>query len=142
MKRSPLLRKKPLRRSAFGASPMPLSSLRSEPLRRTRMRRKAPRARADADPQRLAFIRSCDCCACGKAGPSHAHHRTLSGRGKGQKSPDSETLPLCAKCHDDLHTARGKFRFLNREQLRSWQVSQVAIYSGWYARLYAVREAV
>lgn len=148
LRKTPLLRKSPLRatstlrRAPLGARPMPLSSLRATPLRRTRMKRHAPKPRLDADPARLAWVRSLDCCACGKAGPSHPHHRTLSGRGKGQKSADDQTMPLCFDCHRDLHSLTGRFRGFTREMLHAWQVARVELIQGWYARLFAPAEAV
>jgi hypothetical protein len=139
-RRTPLKRSSALGRSAFGASPMPL--LRATPLRRTKLRRKPTRGKAGDEPERLAWLRSLDCCACGRRGLSHAHHRTLSGRGKGQKSPDSEAMPLCARCHSDLHSLAGMFRGLSKLALREWQIRQVEVLQGWYARLFAPREAV
>jgi len=91
--------------------------------------------------ERLEWVRSLDCCACGKRPPSHAHHRTLSGRGKSQKSPDDQTMPLCFKCHSDLHSLTGRFANFDRSMLDRWQRSQVDHFQGWYTRLFGGVEA-
>lgn len=66
------------------------------------------------------------CCApgCGSS-PSHAHHVTY-GRGKSQKAPHSQVIPLCWKCHSEFHGAYGRFKGWTREQRNDWQREQVS----------------
>ena len=49
-------------------------------------------------PGHLSKIRLMPCCACGKLGPSEAHH-LKSGRGKATKGPNRSSLPLCWEDH-------------------------------------------
>jgi hypothetical protein len=50
----------------------------------------------------LAMVRTFSCLGCGRHGPSEAHH--FGKRGKGQKSSDFETVPLCTMCHREWHS--------------------------------------
>lgn len=87
----------------------------------TRAKKRKPVGR---DPKWLAWVRTFPCCKCGRPGPSEAHHTTF-GRGKGQKAPDRESMPLCLRCHHGLHSVSGEFKGFNQEQLRAWQGEQV-----------------
>ena len=49
-------------------------------------------------PGHLDKIRLLPCCACGKLGPSEAHHLKM-GRGKATKGPNRSSLPLCWEDH-------------------------------------------
>lgn len=122
MKRSPLLRRAPLAR---GSNRL----VSTKPMKRSRLVSKVPKPRAPergGDPAYLAFVRTRPCCACGAPPPSHAHHKTLGGRGKGQKAPDRETLPFCFSCHDEFHGVRGRFSGATREQRRVFQDDEIA----------------
>src|SRR4051812_47865625 len=64
------------------------------------------------DATYLAYIRKLACCVCGNDIAVEAHHprigSTLDGGrvlspGSGQKASDRWALPLCGKCHRDLH---------------------------------------
>jgi hypothetical protein len=50
----------------------------------------------------------------------------------GQKADDSETLPLCLKCHGHLHDLRGFFSGYTPGELREWQDTKVAEYQACY----------
>lgn len=58
----------------------------------------------------LDFVRSHDCCACGRPAPSDAHHCAPSGissafhgGGGALKKDDMWTIPLCRPCHNRWH---------------------------------------
>lgn len=61
--------------------------------------------RAPRDAEHLDAIRQCPCLSCGQdpAGEA-AHVRFGSLAGMGRKPPDSETLPLCFRCHRTQHS--------------------------------------
>ncbi|WP_201595352.1 DUF968 domain-containing protein [Psychrobacter vallis] len=56
------------------------------------------------DSKRLDQIRSLPCCHCGASPRSQAAHSNFSehGKGRGIKSDDAYTIPLCANCHGKL----------------------------------------
>lgn len=56
------------------------------------------------DPKRLELIRSLPCCQCGASPRSQAAHSNfgIHGKGKGIKSDDKYTIPLCLSCHANL----------------------------------------
>jgi len=56
----------------------------------------------------LKFIRGKDCLGChGKFGDSQAHHVSLGNDlAWGRKVHDTQTVPLCAFCHDKEENAR------------------------------------
>lgn len=67
------------------------------------LRQRAPR---QEDPKHLAFVRTRNCCACKRPGPSEAAHirmaclaRGKEYTGKAEKPDDKWTVPLCAYCH-------------------------------------------
>lgn len=70
--------------------------------------RKRPRIH---DHAHLAFIKTLQCCVCGKPGPDAAHIRSASplfGKretGAGEKASDKFTVPLCREHHDESHKA-------------------------------------
>lgn len=97
------------------------------------------------DSARLKWVRSQPCCSCGYPGPSEAHHHTdgetdpnrsrkaLGGkRGLSQKADDSQTMPLCVKCHGCLHAFRGPFADFDNQRRREWQTEQVRVHSERY----------
>lgn len=63
------------------------------------------------DAAHLKFIRSLNCCICGKPGSDPAHIRSANAiygkpaTGGGQKSSDKWTVPLCRAEHDEQHAA-------------------------------------
>ncbi len=79
----------------------------------------------------ITWVRQQPCCECRRYGQTTAHHVTY-GRGRGQKVPDDMTIPLCVKCHDDFHTAKGAFRDMDKAQRRAWQERMVHKYQTLY----------
>lgn len=63
----------------------------------------------------LRWIRTLPCCHCGNP-ESEPHHIIGVGLGAmGLKASDIHTMPLCRRCHDELH----------REQGMTWALDQV-----------------
>lgn len=55
----------------------------------------------------LAFVRTLPCCNCGNP-ETEPHH--IIGVGLGMmagKASDIHTMPLCRKCHDEIHHLQG-----------------------------------
>jgi hypothetical protein len=106
--------------------PKPVKRVKArKPLRRTWMRKKAPRrlSRAGSDPAYLAWVRSrgCEAGSYQCAGWIHAHHaihRSQGGR-------DDVAIPLCGKHHQDWHNHTGPFRGLSRLQLFAWSMAAI-----------------
>ena len=73
------------------------------------------------DPKRLAEIRNLPCIRCGSS-PSQAAHSNSSkhGKGRGIKSSDIYTIPLCAICH----AAFDQFQLGTRQESE-------ALFEGW-----------
>lgn len=94
MKRTPLLRKSPLRA-------------------------RRPAARPDSDEGYLQWVRQQLCAVCGHKPPNQAHHAT--GGGMGMKSPDSEAFPLCHKHHREFHDLNGHFAGWTKQDRKDWQ---------------------
>jgi hypothetical protein len=80
-------------------------------------------AKVPKNPAHIGAIKACDCIACGRAGPSEAHHcrdlpdfndRDIYMRvpGAGMKSADEDALPLCQPCHRMFHLERAEFHAL------------------------------
>lgn len=68
---------------------------------------KEPRVK---DEKYLNFIRSLNCCICGKSGVDAAHIRTASlehgkrGLGMQEKASDKWAVPLCREHHTEQHS--------------------------------------
>lgn len=84
------------------------------------------------NPGHLDFIRTQPCCRyvpfvqdC--SGPTQAHHHT-GGRGRGQKSEDERSMPLCSKHHREFHSATGAFGGWRKTERREWQDRMVELY--------------
>jgi hypothetical protein len=104
---------------------------------------------ADEDHEYLAWLRKQACCLCECPFGVHAHHHThgavtqyeafpgalTRARGKSQRAHDSWAMPLCVKCHLQLHSLSGRFRGWVKEQLRTWQTERVSEYRAIYAAL-------
>lgn len=88
MKRSPLKRKTPLKAKA--------------PMRkRSRAKRTESRWRSQAY---LAKVKAMPCCKCGgKADDPHHIIGIGNLSGMGLKAPDSYVIPVCRRCHDEIH---------------------------------------
>ena len=99
MKRTPLLRKTPLR-----SAPKKWSARAKEPKgpRIDKSALNVPTCERIRDPAYLKWVRTFPCAACGKAGPSHAHHLThAQPKARGLKAGDQFTLPVCQTHHQD-----------------------------------------
>lgn len=65
--------------------------------------------------------------------PAEQHGKSLGGRrGKSQRPDDAHAFALCLRHHGQFHDASGPFRDWTREQRRSWQDEQVALYRARY----------
>lgn len=76
----------------------------------------------------------CCCAGClwfaGLANYRHgieAAHREVGGRAMGQKTPDAEAIPLCAKCHrlPGLHRHE-KWLAMSKPARRDWWMERAA----------------
>ena len=92
---------------------------RIRPISKKKAARKTS-AEGRADAAHLDAIRALPCAACGRAGPSEAHHcrdrpdyheRHLYDRlpGAGQRSADRDAIPLCSNHHRMFHLLREEF---------------------------------
>ena len=64
-------------------------------------------------PKRLAEIRKLPCVRCGNPNSQAAHSNSSKhGKGRGIKSSDQFTIPLCFKCH----AAFDRFELGSREE--------------------------
>lgn len=73
------------------------------------------------DTPYLNFVRQHPCCSCGTTRNVEAHHEgSKAQKGMGMKVPDSETVPLCDRCHkhDGFHRW-GSLPGLTREQTKN-----------------------
>lgn len=64
-----------------------------------------PKSRRWKSEAYLDYVRSQDCCACGRSAPSHPHHWGPD-KGMGRKCSDMYTVPLCWQCHEEWHNHR------------------------------------
>jgi len=79
----------------------------------------------------LAFVRIFACLKCSAPPPSEAHHILRGDTRRGQyRAGDDETVPLCRKCHSELHDRVGDeeafFGFIDyrkraAELLKEWK---------------------
>jgi hypothetical protein len=81
------------------------------------------------DPAYIGEVKALDCRACGRHGPSDAHHcrdkpdfdeRGLYSRlpAMRRKSGDRDAIPLCTECHWLFHNRRGEFHALYGKDYR------------------------
>lgn len=110
MKRSPLTRKSPLKRSRF--------------------KRSKPRPNpAGSDKKHLAWVRAQPCAVCQTTQRVEAHHPRL-GNGMSRKAPDREAFPMCHRHHiTEFHGACGFFAGWTKGQRKAWQRAMSALYS-------------
>ena len=65
------------------------------------------------DAKRLAAIRKLPCIRCGNPNSQAAHSNSAKhGKGRGIKSSDEFTVPLCHSCHGQFD----QYKLGNREQ--------------------------
>lgn len=60
-----------------------------------------PKRKTWRSKEHLAHVRSLSCCACGRQGPSEAHHVVTGG--KGLKCSDALACALCTRRHQLWH---------------------------------------
>lgn len=118
---------------------------RKTPLRRTQMRRR-PRStkysRRERDMDYMGFIKKHPCClrhygasiecatgilATSCSGPVEADH--MGRRGVGQKASDMTCAPLCRKHHRERTGMSGSFRGCSREAMRAWCDAMIERYN-------------
>lgn len=103
MKRTPLVRKTPLRSTGTKWKPR-----KKEPRgpRIDKSLLNVPTVQRIRDPEYLKWIRSLACSSCKAPAPSHAHHLThAQPKARGLKASDHFTVPLCQTCHQDGPTS-------------------------------------
>lgn len=117
MKRTPLIRRTPMkRRKRLDGVPRGIE-------------RKPPREskRRPRDPAYLAAVRRLPCrlASDGKClGAVQAHHAGVKP-GMGIKAPDDTAIPLCMWHHGAFHGASGFFRDMRAGDRRRWQEQQI-----------------
>jgi hypothetical protein len=98
MKRTPLLRKTPMRRSRVGFKAFQRTLEALAPRFRRRKRAATPEERAH-----LAFVKSQPCIACQSKGWTQGTvtvvHHVREGNGMGQRASHFDTLPICWHHH-------------------------------------------
>lgn len=71
-----------------------------------------------AEREHLLKIKEMDCCACGRPGPSDAHHIT----GCGRRISHFHTIPLCKNCHQygavSVHRSKKTFELMYGTQMQ------------------------
>lgn len=71
----------------------------------------------------LEFVRSKRCMTCFSLPQNHAHHLlTPNERGTGIKNGDNWAVPLCHKCHTDLHNTGSEIKYF---ESCGWDMQQV-----------------
>jgi hypothetical protein len=65
----------------------------------------------------LSWVSSLQCCGCG-APADEAHHLISAGLGGGMgtKASDLLTMPVCRRCHDELHRDTKAWEATNNSQ--------------------------
>lgn len=56
-----------------------------------------------SEPAYLKYVRQTPCLACESPYPSAHHIQRVGEKGMGLKSSDKWAVPLCHRCHMDLH---------------------------------------
>jgi len=63
-----------------------------------------PKQKAFRSKKYLNWVKTLACCMCYNEQASDAHHAIgMKLGGMGTKAPDSEVMPLCRKCHSEMH---------------------------------------
>lgn len=84
-------------------------------------------------PEYLSHIRTLACLSCKIKNRSQAHHLLRAGiRGMGMKSEDKHAVPLCKKCHDDLHRMGDEYTYfaLQGVDAYEWSKNQWKFFQG------------
>ncbi|WP_288395888.1 hypothetical protein [uncultured Acinetobacter sp.] len=73
------------------------------------------------DAKRLAAIRKLPCVRCGRPDSQAAHSNSSKhGKGRGIKSSDAFTVPLCASCHAEFDQYRLGTRQESEVMFEQW----------------------
>jgi hypothetical protein len=82
----------------------PLS--RKTPLRPVSAKRRAAKASPEgkAGKAHMALVAQLSCVICDTR-PVHVHH-VIHKRYSTRRAPDTDTIPLCRACHDELHAGK------------------------------------
>lgn len=89
-----------------------------------------PKNKPQRSKKHLAFIRTMNCCVCGKHPVEAAHIRHNGNGGMGLKNDDSMTVPLCPDCHR-LQGNFGEKRFWGKQlELAKHLAKELSAYSG------------
>ena len=98
-----------------------------------------PKNGTKAGMEYMTRVKMLPCCTigCGRT-PCDAHHIRDIHVGKGQKSSDFETIPLCKECHqegkDSVHKAKSTWERVNGTQRQHVKETQRKLgYTGKYA---------
>lgn len=83
-------------------------------LKAKQSKKSAAERREGMSAAHLDDIRSLPCCGCFKASSRVQAHHLLATKSRGMalRSTDKDAVPLCYKCHDELHRqgSRNEFR--------------------------------
>ena len=75
------------------------------------------------DSKRLAAIRKLPCIRCGNPNSQAAHSNSAKhGKGRGIKSSDAFTVPLCHSCHHQFDTFQLGNRAESEAMFEKWLV--------------------
>ena len=75
------------------------------------------------DSKRLAAVRKLPCIRCGHPDSQAAHsNSTKHGKGRGIKSSDAFTVPLCHSCHHQFDTFQLGNRTESEAMFEKWLV--------------------
>lgn len=58
----------------------------------------------------MDWVKTLPCCGCGVPADD-PHHITGIGKGMGSKVPDYFVIPVCRKCHDEIHHDASTWEF-------------------------------
>jgi len=73
-----------------------------------RKSRQIPKPKTWRSARYREFVSMHPCMKCYSNPPNDGHHYSLGDRGMGIKVPDSQIIPLCRICHNQVHTGEAK----------------------------------
>lgn len=63
------------------------------------------------DDRYLRWVRTLPCSHCGNPEAEPHHIIGIGASGMGTKADDIHTMPLCRRCHDEVHRDQGAWLF-------------------------------
>jgi len=73
---------------------------------------------ANEDLTYILWLSRLPCSMCGSiSGPPHHPRHNV---GLALRAHDHRAVPICYRCHEDLHRLSGRFRGWTRDRLRAW----------------------